>query len=331
MPDAAGEPLTDKENDPPTSDGSLGDLAVLLALPAMWVGQEASYIVEDLLRVLFSLLRLDNAYVRFEDPSGGSALEYWRPESSGLPPTFALTIDSEPPTELGKVTAAAATQAAAPNPGTMRTARMYSALPGGNGFVLAGSTRRNFPTHNERYLLQVAVGQATISLRAARMLADERSARVAAEAALETRNAFLARLAHDLTSSLDTLAGDAAKAQDFILESQGDADLDSAMSGQRRHSGPRPAARSHRSRPETGDSADSLPLAINLTRRETEVLRLLAQGLSNKEIAAELWLSDRTVERHLTGLYAKIGVRRRTEATLFALQQGLDDIETGVK
>jgi DNA-binding NarL/FixJ family response regulator len=50
---------------------------------------------------------------------------------------------------------------------------------------------------------------------------------------------------------------------------------------------------------------------------------LLAEGLSNKEIAAELWLSDRTVERHITGLYRKIGAQRRTEATAFAVRHGL--------
>jgi DNA-binding NarL/FixJ family response regulator len=54
-----------------------------------------------------------------------------------------------------------------------------------------------------------------------------------------------------------------------------------------------------------------------------EVLGLLAQGLSNKEIAGVLWLSDRTVERHITALYRKIGVARRSEATAFALRNGM--------
>jgi DNA-binding NarL/FixJ family response regulator len=60
-----------------------------------------------------------------------------------------------------------------------------------------------------------------------------------------------------------------------------------------------------------------------MTRREAEVLGLLAQGMSNKEIAGVLWLSDRTVERHITSLYRKIGVERRSEATSFALRHGL--------
>jgi DNA-binding NarL/FixJ family response regulator len=64
-----------------------------------------------------------------------------------------------------------------------------------------------------------------------------------------------------------------------------------------------------------------------LSRREAEVLGLLAQGLSNKEIAGVLWLSERTVERHITGLYRKIGVERRSEATAFALRHSLVDAD----
>jgi DNA-binding CsgD family transcriptional regulator len=60
-----------------------------------------------------------------------------------------------------------------------------------------------------------------------------------------------------------------------------------------------------------------------LTRREGEVLGLLAEGLSNKEIAGAMWLSDRTVERHITSVYRKIGVARRSEATAFALRHGV--------
>lgn len=60
-----------------------------------------------------------------------------------------------------------------------------------------------------------------------------------------------------------------------------------------------------------------------LTPRELEVLRLVARGLANKEIAGELGLSIHTIERHLTNLYPKIGCRSRTEATAFALTHGL--------
>lgn len=56
-----------------------------------------------------------------------------------------------------------------------------------------------------------------------------------------------------------------------------------------------------------------------LSAREVEVLRLLAAGRTNREIAGELVLSARTVERHISNLYTKIDVRNRAEATSFAL------------
>jgi DNA-binding NarL/FixJ family response regulator len=59
-----------------------------------------------------------------------------------------------------------------------------------------------------------------------------------------------------------------------------------------------------------------------LSNREQEVLTLLAQGLSNKEIAQRLYLSVRTVEGHLANVYGKLGVHSRTEAALYAVRQG---------
>jgi DNA-binding CsgD family transcriptional regulator len=59
-----------------------------------------------------------------------------------------------------------------------------------------------------------------------------------------------------------------------------------------------------------------------LTARELEVLRLLAEGLSNKAIAGALGISTRTINFHLDNLYAKLGVASRTEAAVYALRQG---------
>ena len=68
-------------------------------------------------------------------------------------------------------------------------------------------------------------------------------------------------------------------------------------------------------------SPESQGLSITgLTERETEILALLAQGLSNKAIAARLYLSVRTVEGHLANLYPRLGVHSRTEAMLTALR-----------
>ncbi|MCQ3977464.1 MAG: DNA-binding response regulator [Anaerolineae bacterium] len=63
-------------------------------------------------------------------------------------------------------------------------------------------------------------------------------------------------------------------------------------------------------------------LPETLSEREREVLILLARGLSNKEIAQRLYLSVRTVEGHLANIYSKLGVHSRTEAALYAVQQG---------
>jgi len=60
-----------------------------------------------------------------------------------------------------------------------------------------------------------------------------------------------------------------------------------------------------------------------LTAREQEVLRLLARGLRNKEIAARLYVSERTVNFHLANIYQKLNVSGRTEAMSKALEQGL--------
>jgi len=61
---------------------------------------------------------------------------------------------------------------------------------------------------------------------------------------------------------------------------------------------------------------------IELTPRELDVIRLVAEGLSNKEIGQQLAISPRTVNFHLDNLFAKLGVRSRTEAAILTLRQG---------
>lgn len=73
---------------------------------------------------------------------------------------------------------------------------------------------------------------------------------------------------------------------------------------------------------EDGSRGRAADLAQALTRREREMLALLAEGLSNKAIAARLYLSVRTVEGHLANLYTRFGVHSRTEAALIAVQNG---------
>lgn len=63
-------------------------------------------------------------------------------------------------------------------------------------------------------------------------------------------------------------------------------------------------------------------LADGLTRREVEILRLIADGMTNNEIADALVISVRTVERHVTNAYGKIGARGRADATAYVLKAG---------
>ena len=65
------------------------------------------------------------------------------------------------------------------------------------------------------------------------------------------------------------------------------------------------------------------PCPFGLTAREAEVLRLVAEGLTNAQIAARLFLSPRTVKQHLPSIYTKLGVASRAAATAFALDHDL--------
>src|SRR5713101_3272704 len=62
---------------------------------------------------------------------------------------------------------------------------------------------------------------------------------------------------------------------------------------------------------------------IELSDREREILRLVATGASNKDIARQLTISPNTVKVHLRNIFAKIGSASRTEATLYAIRAGL--------
>jgi DNA-binding NarL/FixJ family response regulator len=71
--------------------------------------------------------------------------------------------------------------------------------------------------------------------------------------------------------------------------------------------------------PAGGESAKDL----GLSNREVEIVKALAAGLSNKQIAQQLWLAEQTVKFHLTNIYRKLGVGSRTEAIRLAYEHGL--------
>ena len=59
-----------------------------------------------------------------------------------------------------------------------------------------------------------------------------------------------------------------------------------------------------------------------LTERELDILRLVGKGLSNKQIGKQLYISDRTVQAHLSNIFSKLNVSSRTEAVMYAVRKG---------
>ena len=78
-----------------------------------------------------------------------------------------------------------------------------------------------------------------------------------------------------------------------------------------------------RHRPETGPHSTQ-PM---LTPRECEIIRLVAQGLRSAEVAQRLFISEATVKTHLNNVFAKLGLRDRTELTLYAVRCGIVTID----
>jgi non-specific serine/threonine protein kinase len=150
------------------------------------------------------------------------------------------------------------------------------------------------------------------SPRAARLLGAAETAHAAGlaptmpgfEQAYESTARAAASALGDDTFAAEAAAGRALPLAGLLAEARGLLALDTPT-------GPTPGGQ----RP-GGTSA-------GLSERELEVLRLLASGRSNAQIAAELVLSVRTVEKHVANIYAKIGARGRADAATYALRHGL--------
>jgi NarL family two-component system response regulator LiaR len=69
------------------------------------------------------------------------------------------------------------------------------------------------------------------------------------------------------------------------------------------------------------------PTSEPLTEREMEVLKLVARGLSNEQIATQLYISERTARTHVSNILSKLHLANRTQAALYALRRGFADLE----
>jgi DNA-binding NarL/FixJ family response regulator len=76
---------------------------------------------------------------------------------------------------------------------------------------------------------------------------------------------------------------------------------------------------------ETGPGDEESPhrVTANLTQRETDILALLAEGKSNRDISRALFLSEKTVKAHLAAIFRKLGVSNRTQAAMAAVSMGI--------
>jgi DNA-binding NarL/FixJ family response regulator len=111
----------------------------------------------------------------------------------------------------------------------------------------------------------------------------------------------------------------AAGASAYVVKTAAPEDLASAVRQAFSHSVYLPG-RPHVAAPPARQAVESAP---ELTRRELEILRLVAEGHSNAQLAKMLWVTEQTVKFHLSNIYRKLGVANRTEASRWAQVHGL--------
>src|SRR5215468_1275346 len=171
--------------------GCINDLISVLALPAMWTGQDPEKIVSTLLDVLVGMLRLDFAYVRLNHPAGGDLIELVRHDPLrplvAEPRSVGQTFNDSFGAELRKWPPRAR------NPfgdGNLSIVPLGSGRENDSGVIVAASQRADFPWQTETVLLNVASNQAAIGLSSARAyelrrVTAEREERLRSEAELE--------------------------------------------------------------------------------------------------------------------------------------------------
>ncbi|WP_138760709.1 response regulator [Modestobacter altitudinis] len=146
---------------------------------------------------------------------------------------------------------------------------------------------------------------------------------VTATRLLTQRCAGVAVVAMTSYSEVDRIRGALeAGAAGYLLK---DAEAEDVVDGIRKaHRGEMPLGPAISRQLAHAFSAPGRTALDTLTAREHEVLVLLASGLSNREIAHRLAISERTARTHVSSILDKLGLRSRTQAALYAIQQGLE-------
>jgi len=177
--------------------------------------------------------------------------------------------------------------------------------------LLREGLRRSVALHYELIIQYCLVGLGTLAAASGQPI---RAARLwgAADAISEAFGTHLTRATRSLIEydrqvstvrgQLDESAWDAARTEGRAMDPARAADLEVA---------------------EEPPSATVATLPGGLSTRETDVLRLVAGGMTNAEVARTLFLSTRTVDWHLSSIYTKLGFHSRTQATRFAVDHGL--------
>lgn len=125
------------------------------------------------------------------------------------------------------------------------------------------------------------------------------------------------------SSEDDVIPAVAAGAVGYLLKDVAPTELEAAVRAAYRREGTLSPAVTTRVMAEVSRSSASAGELDGLTPREIEVLRLLAGGRSNRALAAELYVSERTVKTHVSNILSKLRLGDRTQAALWAVRHGL--------
>jgi len=196
--------------------GCINDLISVLALPAMWIGQDPEQIVSTLLDVLVGMLRLDFAYVRLNQPVGGDLIEVVRHD-----PLRPLVADSRSVGQTFNDSFGAELRKWPPRArspfgdGNLSIVPLGSGRENDIGVIVAASQRADFPWQTETVLLNVASNQAAIGLASARAYEQERLRGEALAQIDRVKTQFFSNVSHEFRTPLTLLLG---PLDDVLLE-----------------------------------------------------------------------------------------------------------------